>query len=352
MGANASQIAFSFAELDAQTIRQKLKEAQDNGGVVPLADVPDIIWKNFHSTVVGGRDTGFDPTTHRSTGPEHPGHYADIDMPRDSDGKTLRGLCKADAGKLTLDFWKQFYEATGTTKVLKQGILPFKVWQFFSALVGFAKAKDVDSFVCAAGVLAHYVGDACQPLHGSMYADGYADQETTVTHHKKGTGEAYTVPSHVGAGVHSTYETKMVDRKAAKIVEGLQKKLGNAAKSTGSSIHDGHDAAKAIIDLMDRTAKGIPPIKLVDTFVEEGGQTTVAVQDELWNKWGTATIQVMADGAKVLAGIWNAAWKAGNGGSIGQASLGAVDPKALVKLYTDEGFVESLDIDHIGAALG
>jgi len=219
-------------------------------------------------------------------------------------------------------------------------------------MAGFAKAKDVESFVCAAGILAHYVGDACQPLHGSMYADGYADQETEVTHHHRDSGEEYTETSHVGAGVHSTYETKMVDRKAQDIVDGLQKALSHSAKSTGSTIHKGHDAAKAIIALMDRSATRIPPIKLVDTFVEEGGQTTVAVQDELWDRWGKATVATMADGAKVLAAIWQAAWKAGSGGSIAQADLGPVDPKALVKLYTDRKFVESLDIDDIGPALG
>ena len=139
---------------------------------------------------------------------------------------------------------------------------------------------------------------------------------------------------------------------AGDIVDGLQKSLSHSAKSTGASIHKGHDAAKAIIALMDRTATRIPPVKLVDTFVEEGGQTTVAVQDELWDRWGKATVATMADGAKVLAAIWQAAWKAGSGGSIAQADLGPVDPKALVKLYTDRKFVESLDIDDIGPALG
>ena len=43
----------------------------------------------------------------------------------------------------------------------KSGILPFRVWQYFEALRGYA-ATDLDAFVAAAGTLAHYVGDASQ----------------------------------------------------------------------------------------------------------------------------------------------------------------------------------------------
>jgi hypothetical protein len=37
---------------------------------------------------------------------------------------------------------------------------------------GFAADGDVESFVCAAGIMSHYVGDACQPLHISFMFDG------------------------------------------------------------------------------------------------------------------------------------------------------------------------------------
>ena len=75
-----------------------------------------------------------------------------------------------------------------------------------------AQHGNVNRYLCAAGLLAHYVGDACQPLHGSMLADGYKDRPTTQTvNHRDGTTEE--VESHLGAGVHSAYETAMIDRK-------------------------------------------------------------------------------------------------------------------------------------------
>jgi hypothetical protein len=42
--------------------------------------------------------------------------------------------------------------------------LPFRVWQIYKKMVEFVAAGDVASFVAAGGILAHYVGDACQPL--------------------------------------------------------------------------------------------------------------------------------------------------------------------------------------------
>ncbi len=349
MTANADRISFTVAGLDPKVIKDRLKEAKDNDDLVPLADVPDIVWKNFPSKVKGGRDNQ-SAGLGRSTGPEHPGHYADIDVPRSSDHATLRELCLADPANLSPAIWKSFYVSTGKTKVLAQGLLPFKVWQFYKALVGFAAAKDVDSFVCAAGMLSHYVGDACQPLHGSQFADGFADQEIEVTHTKR-TGEVVTEKSHVGAGVHSTYETKMVDRHSTDLVPGIEAAIAQDSQLGGPAIGGGRDAAAAIIALMDRTALRLDPKTIVDAYLAAGGKNVVAVQDALWNDFGDETIETMADGARVLAAIWDAAWTAGNGGAISSAALAACDPQALIALYRDTTFVESLDLDHIGAAL-
>lgn len=134
---------------------------------------------------------------YRSQGPEHPCHYADIDEPG-PDGSIVRDLCLQDIANLTVAKWQQFYDERGHSTPDKRGLLPFRVWQFYDAMVGFAKSKQVDQFVCAAGLLAHYVGDASQPLHGSYLADGY--------------------PDGTGAGVHSCYESKMIDRYARQLV--------------------------------------------------------------------------------------------------------------------------------------
>ena len=87
MLANQNRISFKEADLVPKDIDEATKKAKSEGRFVPLADVPDVIWKNTASQVEGGRD----PSPRQ--GPEHPVHYADIDEPRPSDGKTLRELC-------------------------------------------------------------------------------------------------------------------------------------------------------------------------------------------------------------------------------------------------------------------
>jgi hypothetical protein len=220
------------------------------------------------------------------------------------------------------------------------------VWQFFDAMKSFARDGEPDKFLCAAGLVSHYVGDACQPLHGSVLADGYADIETEVVHTRQETGEEYTEKSHLGAGVHSTYETKMVDRHAKDLVAGIEQAIGQQVPAL-PQIRSGKDAATAILNLMNRSAHLIPPKSLVDSFVELGGKTTVGVQDKLWEEFGEKTIALMTDGARVLARIWEGAWIEGNGQAIPEDELGPIDPDALNEYCRDITFVESVDLDHI-----
>jgi len=344
--ANIEAISFDPGELSPKSIKARLKEAKDKGELIPLADVPDVLWKTY-KTNKGGRDTTF--ANHRSSGPEHPTHYADIDQ-KGLDKKTLRQLSLADpAHNITVGAWQKFYDATGHKLERERGLLPFRVWQFFDAMRAFARKKKAAEFLCAAGILSHYVGDACQPLHGSILADGYKDQKTTVTHHRRKTGDEYTTSSNVGAGVHSTYETKMIDRKAPEIVKRLDAAVKKGDDAIGK-IKSGQDAALRIVELMDRTARRIPPKTLVDAYIDAGGTPVVGVQDSLWNTFGTKTIAVMADGARALAAIWTAAWDGGNLDAVGNGP-GAVDPRDLSDLYEDTKFVESLNLDAIGHVL-
>ena len=343
---NVDRISFEIGGLAPKEIAKALKETRENEDFIPLADVPDIVWKAFPNKIKGGRDNR--PAGQgRSTGPEHPTHYADIDEPG-ADGKTLLELCLEDSANIDVDVWRSFYDEAGKTAQRDRGLLPFRVWQFFDAMVNAVRSKDVDRYLCAAGLLAHYVGDACQPLHGSVLADGFADQPTTVTvHHRDGTTSEKN--SHVGAGVHSAFETAMIDRKAAEIRAGIPTKLASLGRL--DLVDTGKKAAEATIALMDRSARKIPPKKLVDKFVQAGGTKTVAVYDALWERFGRDTIAVMADGARALGMLWESAWRQGNGNQIAETKLKPLNKDALAEIYRDPDFVPSLDIDHIGPAL-
>jgi hypothetical protein len=330
MQANVDRVSFGEDDLSAKEINTVTTAAKRAGAFVPLADAPDLIWKNPPSVIPGGRDHGGDR-------PEHPTHYADIDEP-DAESKTLRELCMANTDRVDVAFWQEHFTALGHTKQGERGLLPFRVWQFFDAMEAAARAKDVTSYVCAAGLLAHYVGDACQPLHGSYLADG--------------------LPDGTGAGVHTAYETAMVDNNTEELLAKIHAALADGTVEKPGQVRSGRGAAIATLKLMDRTAARIDPEKLVLAYARtQAGLTTKhptkgkAVTDKLWAEFGEATALNMADGVLTLAMVWQAAWSEGNGDDIAQSQLKAIDTSRLQALYEDDTFVESLDLDHIAAVL-
>lgn len=181
-----------------------------------------------------------------------------------------------------------------------------------------------------------------------MYADGYADRKTIVTvNHRDGTQS--DMESHEGAGVHSAFETNMIDRYADDLLEALRKLAKKPAKIM--PVASGRAAAVAIVRLMDRSAKRIPPTDLVDAYIDAGARKIVAVYDVLWETYGDDTSKVMWDGAQVLASIWEGAWKAGGGNEYELDALGPITLKKLRVLYQSSKFVPSLDLDDIEAEL-
>jgi hypothetical protein len=332
--ANAERISFDRSTLIGENVSALL----DPAAFVPLADVPDVVWKKVASTVKGGRDP------RPSKGPEHPGHYADIDE-LDANGATLRELSLADPANLTVGFWQNFYTTLGHTTSSSRGLLPFRVWQFYKELVGFVKAKKYDAFVAGAGILAHFVGDACQPLHGSVLADGYKDQAVdgfTSTGKPKKTWPAM--------GIHSVFETKMIDDKADLLFPKIEQQLAAAAPPL-APIRSGADAARATVELMAYAAQVLPPADLCDAYAALGGGKSKPVIDRLWKRFGTETADVMAQGARVLAHIWNCAWIDGGGDKAAAASLKTFTEAKLASFYRDPTFIPSLDLDQIGPVL-
>lgn len=165
-------------ELSAITGDLKNRDLLD-AGFVPLADVPDIVWKNYPSPhfnkkgddigVAGGRDTVSGGM--RSTGPEHPNHHCDADRPFDGH-PTLPEACIAKPSLLTAKNRNAYLDAfPEKVDERHRGILPFRVWQIFERMKDYA-ASEPAKFIAAAGILSHYVGDASQPLHGSTKSDG------------------------------------------------------------------------------------------------------------------------------------------------------------------------------------
>ena len=285
---NRDRVAIS----DIEIVAGNRYEPGQRGAFVALADVPDLVW--------------------RRTRPEDAAnHFADMDQPGGAaaGGQTLMALWHSGNGTWrTPAGWTAFYDSlTPPPADEHRGALPFRAAQLYGLMVDAVRGDDVLRYVATAGVLAHYVGDGCQPLHVSRLHHG--------------------VPGAGEDAVHSVYETTMLDEHAAEVVAGVNADL--ADDPHGPPLVTGSDeAADAAVALMQRTIEAIPPADIVSVFAAHPGpdQTT-----QLWNAFGAATVKRLADGAKTLAMLWTAAWRQGGGETIDAAKIQPQPKPALAK---------------------
>jgi hypothetical protein len=305
---NLAQLTYDAAQIQANNI------ARDASQFVPLADVPDLVWKTNINR--GGK---------AARAQENWNHYTDIDQPG-KDGRTLSELC-GDPPRISLSDWISFYQTAPVPSASKSrsnnmGALPFRVWQIFNAMVDYRKKNDAERFLCAAGILSHYIGDACQPLHSSMHSDGLNGAST---------------------GVHSIYEEKMIDVFAEELRQGLDAFLWGAPETGWVPVHSGYQAAQASLQLMRRAQEILPPQTICDTFNPLGGGRSQALIKGMWQALGKQTVHCIAEGARVLALLWDAAYGAAKPG----AFTGVVSRSKLQRIYEDQDFLPSLHLKNL-----
>jgi hypothetical protein len=346
--ANADSISLPLDKLTKEPKNKDLIES----GFVALADVPDIVWKQYPSPhlnrkgvdigVKGGRDTRSAGT--RSTGAEHANHHCDADRPF-AGFPTLPEACLANPDLLTAAHWNAYFDTfPEKVDVLHRGILPFRVWQFFERMKEYA-AGDPGRFIAAAGTLAHYVGDASQPLHGSVLSDGIKSAQPDIPRDSSSRKDkdGNKLPAYRGEGIHSGYETQMINMAARKglLFPEIRKNL--AANHGMRLARDGRDAALAVLATMRDVAAILPPRRLIDAYERSFEPGSPSHTQALWNEFGSETGKVMALGARALAMIWDAAWKAGGG----TVDAGRIDPAVLRSHYEDPDFVRSVTVNEI-----
>ncbi|MBM3095644.1 hypothetical protein GFB56_33550 [Ensifer sp. T173] len=306
---------------------------------VALADVPDFYWKPRIAK------QGFARTF------EGPNHFADMDQP-DPNGKTLLELCKDDPTTfIDPRKWAAFYDSvtdleSGDAIAEKyRGLLPFRVWQTFDAMVEFAAADKPREFVCAAGTLTHYIGDACQPLHISYLHDGDPLRlvEYTFT---RGERKGQTEMRRFGKGVHGGYEDTMISAFREKVLAGL---LNTPKTEAEEMITTGFEAAKLTVEMMRKTFTSIPPMAVVNEFGSFLGKPKERAE-HLWRKFGNKTVKNMQSGAHLLAVLWESAWAVGNGDTNVTSTAGLTKDQAMA-ICADFDFIPSVSISRIGALL-
>ncbi len=247
--------------------------------------------------------------------PDSSNHFADMDQPGSGAdaGVTLLDLIHKDPANLSIDRWNAFYAGLGEET---RGALPFRIWQMYDAMVAALKKGDVAAFVCIGGLMSHYAGDACQPLHVSYLHHGRPDHPSEKP-------------------VHGAYETQMLDRFGVEIVQLVNNGLGTRAR--GKTL-GGAGAAREIVDLMRSSLAVLPPMDIITAFGEQPAPGQIA---HMYDVLRDRTIDRLVAGVRTLARLWASAWHEGNGAAIPDAKLAAIPTATLMALYDDKTFVPS-----------
>jgi hypothetical protein len=307
MSANIEQIGFKLADLKD---KDRVLGNKNTSPFTPLADVADDVWRNIR------RGAGADHEVNNDAN----NHFADMDQEALSgpfQGKTLLQITTNPAN-IDPKVWFDFYSTIPDTN---PGALPFRVWQGYELMVKALQQGDLAEFLNVAGCVSHYVGDACQPLHISRL------------HHNDETHQNAT-----GKKVHSIYETDMLNANAPEIVDGIAAAL--QSNPVTGSFKGGQGAAARVIALMRKTVHVLPPASICAEYNK--GTSPSDRLNRLWTKFGSKTIQLMAEGCICMADIWASAWKEGKGEALDKG--GAIDQGKLTARYRQSAFFPSTSL--------
>lgn len=317
-----------------ETISQGTAFRVGRAGFVPLADVPDYVW-------VASKARPNEPIQ----------HFADIDIYDIDGGPPLLDQCVADPKNVAASVWKAYFDGFAAKGVgPEDGVLPLRVWQIWEAMVAYLKKdRDAMRFVAAAGVLAHYVGDASQPLHCSYMHHGIPPMVKVGTRKypvPRDSPEFDAFKKTAAAKIHGIYEETMLEVDTATALANIDQALKGAGPKI--QIKDGHDAGVAVIQLMSRSQKRLAPKTIISA--DDPTLTAKARAQGLWKnaKIRNATTASLADSVRVLAALWSSAWEIGGGDSVAKAKIREYTEEELEPVYrTEKTFVPSLSLDQM-----
>lgn len=273
---------------------------------IALADVADLYWRTARPNDAANHFADMDSADGQD--PDHPGKKI-----------TLLDAWRRDPRSRTTDYWNRYYDLAGVANKHK-GALPFRAWEIYEKLVQYARNAQLTEFVCAAGCVAHYLGDACQPLHVSYLHHGTPGDPTETP-------------------VHSTYETKMLDRHINELVEGVNQAL--EGKVIGKPFTGGAAAADHTVAVMAATLEILHPQEIIEVFDANPGGNRL---DAMWESLGDRTIQCIVEGVVGLAEYWESAWMEGRRSADARElpdSMPEIDELDLMQLYRDKTFLPS-----------
>ena len=307
------------------------------GEFVPLSDVPDYVFIAASNFVASRR--------------AEPGqHFADIDIPSIDGGPSMLERCRQDPRQIDPAVWRDYFAGFAAQGVgPEEGALPFRVWQLWDGMVAALKKKDVKTFVATAGVLAHYVGDASQPLHSSYLHHGrlpLLDRPGGRFPVRHGSAEYGAFKKTPAAKIHGLYEQRMLELDTLTALEGVDGLLASAsASSTG--IDNGWEAARATFELMSDAQERLSPETILGIDDPSLGPTDRARRLWAHPKVRTETIRSLADSTVLLARLWASAWRVGKGRNIAVSKLRVFAEGEVQDVYKKKTFAPAFTLDQM-----
>jgi hypothetical protein len=325
MRANKKNVGF-----DDDVLEQGKQFSVGRDQFIPLADVPDYVWI---SASHGGGNSG---RTH-----EGGQHFADMDQPGAGRfaRKTLLSLCN-DPSNVSADVWKEFYDEFPDDLRPEEGVLPFRVWQLYEAMVDHLKKGEVAEFLAAAGTMAHYVGDACQPLHVSHLHHGRGPEGGR---HSPDWPAFKKSPEYK---IHAIYEQGMFEVAAVEMLAAINESVED--EEAKPALRGGYAAACATVDLMTACHKKLPPTTIIDA--DDPEESAPERGRILWKKVGRKTAGLVGEGCMLLATLWESAWKeAGAEAKLDAGDLGVIEEEELSTLVRRRNFLPAFTLEELVA---
>lgn len=184
---------------------------------------------------------------------------------------------------MTLDSVTSIY---GISFVLNQGILPWATLTTFDSLKACFQRNDFNKASLFASDLGHYVADGHMPLHITQYYEGKTSSQS---------------------GIHSRYETHMIDRYNDNILY---------PDDTAQFITD---VTGYIFTYLYHNNKYVDSVLLADDYAQSvsGSHSSSAYYQALWDRTGTFTTGLFKHASWSLANLIYTAWvEAGSPNSI------------------------------------
>ncbi|HNW59917.1 MAG TPA: T9SS type A sorting domain-containing protein [bacterium] len=253
-------------------------------GSAALSFPPEMAFLGSWSN--GLAEHGSDADSRKSSDPaEENKHYIDIDAFPEF----------LAAGRIVQDF-DSLAALHGREFLMEQGILPWAIIAATDALTQALQSRQWDRALLLAADLGHYIGDAHNPLHITRNYNGqYSTQQ----------------------GVHSRYESKMLDRYASAVTcrgnRGVY--ITHIADYTFRMIYSNYACVDSVL-LADRSAA-----------LRAGNTWNDAYYTSLWQDAQSFTVPLLDSAASRLASLIYTCWI--NAGSPRPTSLALTHPAAV-----------------------